>query len=152
MALSTASMSLGSQSKSGKPWPRFTAPRSCASADITVKMVVPTWGRRLSMCTGVVMAAKEGVVVSEVVVLALAGHGARDERACQAVGEQLGEGVDEVAQVGAALEGHARDVLPEQVAGRAPHQLAAGGVVPDRHLGHDAHAEAQLDIGLDDVG
>jgi hypothetical protein len=36
--------SLGSQSKSGKPWPRLTAPFSAASDDITVKMVVPTAG------------------------------------------------------------------------------------------------------------
>ena len=42
IAASTASSSFGSQSKSGKPWPRLTAPCSCASADITVKIVVPT--------------------------------------------------------------------------------------------------------------
>src|SRR5690606_5857324 len=34
-------------SKSGKPWPRLTAPCSCASCDITVKMVVPTFGNLL---------------------------------------------------------------------------------------------------------
>ncbi len=47
MAACTASSRVGSQSKSGKPWPRLTAPCSAASADITVKIVVPTWGRRL---------------------------------------------------------------------------------------------------------
>src|SRR5256885_13833586 len=47
MAAVTASTSLGSQPKSGKPWPRFTAWCSAASADMVVKMVVPTWGRRL---------------------------------------------------------------------------------------------------------
>ncbi|AJX71346.1 hypothetical protein BG19_3497 [Burkholderia pseudomallei MSHR840] len=36
----------GSQSKSGKPWPRLTAPFSAASALMTVKIVVPTSGRR----------------------------------------------------------------------------------------------------------
>jgi len=46
MARVTASTSAGSQPKSGKPWPKFTAPVSAASADMTVKMVVPTWGRR----------------------------------------------------------------------------------------------------------
>src|SRR3982074_201893 len=44
IAVATASTSDGSQSKSGKPWPRFTAPFSAAIADITVKIVVPTWG------------------------------------------------------------------------------------------------------------
>jgi hypothetical protein len=44
IAVATASSSAGSQSKSGKPWPRLTAPRSAASADITVKIVVPTFG------------------------------------------------------------------------------------------------------------
>ena len=46
MARVTALTSSGSQSKSGKPWPRLTAPVSAASADMTVKMVVPTLGRR----------------------------------------------------------------------------------------------------------
>src|SRR4030095_6566426 len=36
----------GSQSKSGKPWPRLTAPCFTASADITVKIVGPPLGRR----------------------------------------------------------------------------------------------------------
>jgi hypothetical protein len=40
----TAFTSRGSQSKSGKPWPRLTAPFSAARPDITVKMVVPTAG------------------------------------------------------------------------------------------------------------
>jgi hypothetical protein len=46
MAFATASTIRGSQPKSGKPWPRFTAPFSAASALMTVKMVVPTFGRR----------------------------------------------------------------------------------------------------------
>ena len=45
----TASTSLRSQSKSGKPWPRLIAECFSASADITVKMVVPTEGSLLSM-------------------------------------------------------------------------------------------------------
>ena len=45
----TACTSSGSHSKSGKPWPRFTAPCSVASADMTVKMVVPTAGNLLWM-------------------------------------------------------------------------------------------------------
>jgi len=49
IALFTASSSAGSQSKSGKPWPRFTALCCVANADITVKIVVPTCGRRLVM-------------------------------------------------------------------------------------------------------
>jgi hypothetical protein len=36
--------------KSGKPWPRLTAPCSAASCDITVKMVVPTFGSLVSGC------------------------------------------------------------------------------------------------------
>ncbi len=46
MCRATASTSAGSQSKSGKPCDRLTAPTSAASFDITVKMVVPTEGRR----------------------------------------------------------------------------------------------------------
>src|SRR6478672_2913172 len=40
----TASTSAGSQSKSGKPCDRLMAPRSAASFDMTVKIVVPTLG------------------------------------------------------------------------------------------------------------
>src|SRR5215203_951356 len=40
----TASTSAGSQSKSGKPCDRLIAPRSAASFDMTVKIVVPTFG------------------------------------------------------------------------------------------------------------
>src|SRR5665647_3372545 len=47
MASLTASISLGSQLKSGKPWPRLTAFFSAANADMTVKMVVPTLGSLL---------------------------------------------------------------------------------------------------------
>src|SRR5512133_138731 len=46
IASATASTGAGSQGKSGKPWPRLTAPFSVANADMTVKMVVPTSGRR----------------------------------------------------------------------------------------------------------
>ena len=58
----------------------------------------------------------------------------------------------EVAQVGAALEGHAGDVGPEQVAQRARHQVAAGRVVAHCQLGDDADTQAQPHVGLDDVG
>jgi hypothetical protein len=37
--------------KSGKPCDRLIAPQSAASFDITVKMVVPTWGSFESMVT-----------------------------------------------------------------------------------------------------
>src|SRR5690625_5064750 len=47
MARSRASTSRGGTSKSGKPWPRLTAPCSAASWDMTVKMVVPTCGSLL---------------------------------------------------------------------------------------------------------
>ena len=61
MASDTIAGSAGSQSKSGKPWPRLTAPCSAASADIRVKTVVPTAGS-LVRRTGVVMTEKVGVV------------------------------------------------------------------------------------------
>src|SRR5690606_33311391 len=44
IARSSASTRRAGTSKSGKPWPRLTAPCSAASCDITVKMVVPTLG------------------------------------------------------------------------------------------------------------
>src|SRR6185436_9145767 len=44
MYRATASTSAGSQSKSGNPCDRLIAPRSAASFDITVKIVVPTLG------------------------------------------------------------------------------------------------------------
>src|SRR5690606_38230712 len=47
IARSSSSTRRGGTSKSGKPWPRLTAPCSCASCDITVKMVVPTFGSLL---------------------------------------------------------------------------------------------------------
>ena len=50
MCRATASTSAGSQSKSGNPCERLTAPTSAASFDITVKMVVPTEGR--AECSG----------------------------------------------------------------------------------------------------
>src|SRR5689334_22886321 len=93
MARVTASTSRGSQSKSGKPCPRLTASCCCASADMTVKMVVPTAGRRLSMA-GVRGGVGWAVIVSHLEVVAVAGHGAADQVAVQPVGQHLGEGVD----------------------------------------------------------
>ncbi|MNT44102.1 hypothetical protein D3C72_1806130 [compost metagenome] len=61
MAAVTSSSSFGSQWKSGKPWPRFTAFFSAASVDITVKMVVPTAGS-LVVISGV-RGEDEGVAV-----------------------------------------------------------------------------------------
>src|SRR6476646_4509277 len=93
IAASTASSSFGSQSKSGKPWPRLTAPRSCASADITVKIVVPTVGRRL-VTTGVLGSAGSRTFTlerSELIVVGVAGHGALDQRTGQAIRGHLGE-------------------------------------------------------------
>src|SRR5690606_23121492 len=46
MACSSSASNSAGGSKSGKPCERLMAPCCCASADITVKMVVPTWGRR----------------------------------------------------------------------------------------------------------
>ena len=46
-----------------KPWPRLTAPHSVARADMTVKMVVPTAGRRL------VSVGVRGVIGAAVVVV-----------------------------------------------------------------------------------
>ena len=83
MASVTWSSSAGSQSKSGKPWPRLTAPVSCASADITVKIVVPTFGRRLvtvGVRAGVEAVQASWSRMSELVVGAMAAHGARDQR------------------------------------------------------------------------
>src|SRR5664279_6479617 len=114
IAASTASTSFGSQSKSGKPWPRLTAPRSSASADITVKIVVPTFGRRLARAGVRGRAASSRAFIvkrSELVVVGVAGHGALDQRPRQAIGGHLGERVNDVAQVRAALEGDAGDVL-----------------------------------------
>src|SRR5664279_4772408 len=60
----TARTSSGSHSKSGKPWPRFTAPCSVASADMKVKMVVPTAGNLLWM--GGVRGTRDVMVNAEV--------------------------------------------------------------------------------------
>ena len=80
-------------------------------------------------------------------------HGLGDQIAIQPVGEQFGKVIDELAQVGAALEGHARDVGTQQVAQgageQAPHVF--GGAALRGHFGHDADAQAQLDVGGDDV-
>src|SRR5256885_12105094 len=58
---------------------------------------------------------------SEFVVVHVAAHGAHDQIARQAVAEQFGEAVDEVAQIGAALDGHARHALAEQMARSEEH-------------------------------
>lgn len=50
------------------------------------------------------------------VVVDVAGHGAGNQVTAEAVAEQLGKAVHKVAQVGAALEGHARHALAKQVA------------------------------------
>ena len=52
IARSSASTRRPGTGKSGKPWPRLTAPCSAASCDITVKMVVPTFGNLLSGTCG----------------------------------------------------------------------------------------------------
>src|SRR3954451_9271427 len=88
MASDTASSSFGSHSKSGKPCPRLTAPRSVASADMTVKMVVPTAG-------SLVVTGGVRTVMSELIVVDLAAHGLGNQVAVQAVGQQFGESVDE---------------------------------------------------------
>ncbi len=87
---------------------------------------------------------------SKLVVVHVPGHRAGHEFAVQPVAEQLREFIDEVAQVGAALERHARHALAEQVAHR-PHHEVAQRVVAHRHLGHDAHAQAEAHVGLDHV-
>src|SRR3989344_2466228 len=130
MAAVTAVTSSGAHSKSGKPWPRLTALCSVARADITVKMVVPTWGSLLGKA-GVRAAALAWVMA-------------------QPVAEQFGKFIDKVAQVGAALEGNACHALPEKVTHRA-HGQVAHRVVAHGHLGHDADAQAQAHVGLDHV-
>src|SRR5207253_2478264 len=110
--------SRGSQSKSGKPWPRFTAPFSVASADITVKMVVPTAG------SFVWSAGVRASRVSELIVVGVPAHRLGDQVAIEAVGKQFGELEDEIAKVGPALERDACDVLPEQGAERPRDQVA----------------------------
>src|SRR5690348_9813838 len=111
MAASTAATSAGSQSKSGKPWPRLMAPDFAASADITVKIVVPTAGRRLRPTRVAGSRARpSAAAVSELIVFSLAIEDAQDQRAAEPLGQQLREGQHEGAQVGAAPEGHARDV------------------------------------------
>src|SRR3954465_11769954 len=73
----TASTSFGSHSKSGNPCPRFTAPVSVASADMTVKIVVPTEGS-LVVAEGV-RSAKG----SELIVVRVASHGLGNEVAVE---------------------------------------------------------------------
>src|SRR5687767_8047036 len=144
MASVTAWTKRGSQSKSGKPWPRLTAPFSMASADMTVKMVVPTAGS--FVCRTGVRSRLELIVVH------VAGHGLGDEVAVKPVRQQFGELVDEVAQVGTALECDACHVLAEQRT-QGPHrQVAVAAVVAHCHFGHDAYAQSQAHISLDDVG
>src|SRR4051812_43399689 len=144
----TASSSRGSQSKSGKPWPRLTALLSAASADITVKIVVPMDGNLVAR------GGVRSVPMSEIVVIAVAGHRLGDQVAVQAIREKLREPVHEGAQVGAALERHSCQVLAEQMAQR-PHGeigVAVLRVLAHRHLGDDADAQAQAHVGLDHVG
>src|SRR5512133_2835768 len=143
--------SCGSHSKSGKPWPRFTAPCSVASADMTVKMVVPTAGNLLWM--GGVRGATfiMGKAGLKLVIVVVAGHRLGDQVAVKPVAQQLGEFVHEVAQVSAALEGDSCHVLAEQVAQRAHRQVGVAAVVAHRHFGDDADAQPEADIGLDHV-
>ena len=44
MAAVTACLRAGGVSRSGNPWATLSAPHALAKADISVKMVVPTWG------------------------------------------------------------------------------------------------------------
>src|SRR5574344_2714155 len=148
MASVTACSSCGSQPKSGKPWPRLTAWCSCARADMTVKMVVPTWGSRLGKL-GVNLVRSQRNLQAVVVRVAL--HGAQDEVAAQAVAQGFGKFIDKVAQVGAALEGHARHALAKQVAQGARNQVAEL-VFAHGHFRDDAHAQTQAHVGFDDVG
>src|SRR5574344_2079297 len=148
MASVTACSSCASQSKSGKPWPRLTAWCCCARADMTVKMVVPTWGSRLGKL-GVNMVRSQRNLQAVVVRVAL--HGAQDEVAAQAVAQGFGKLIDKVAQVGAALEGDTRHALAKQVAQGARNQVAEL-VFAHGHFRDDAHAQAQAHVGFDDVG
>ena len=66
------------------------------------------------------------------------GHRAGDQLAAQAVAQQLGELVDEVAQVCAAFESHARHALAEQVAYGAHHKVAQR-VIAHGHFSDDAY-------------
>src|SRR3990167_4900505 len=166
MAAVTAFTSSGAHSKSGKPWPRLTALCSVARADITVKMVVPTWGSLLGKA-GVRAAALAWVMAqqrknqrcfedrrttakSQLIVVDVPRHRTCDKVTAQPVAEQFGKFIDKVAQVGAALEGNACHALPEKVAHRA-HGQVAHLVVAHGHLGHDADAQAQAHVGFDHV-
>src|SRR6478609_380360 len=128
----TAVTSFGSHSKSGNPWPRLTAPVSAASADMTVKIVVPTEGSL------VVTAGVRSARGSELIVVRVASHGLRNEVAVEAVGEQFREPVDEVAEVGAPLERDPGNVLPEQRPQRPDGQVCILAFVAHRHLRDDA--------------
>ncbi len=65
--------------------------------------------------------------------------------------EQLRKLEHKMPQIRMALEGNPRQVVAKQAAGRAHHQVGVGDVT-HRHLGHDAHAQAQSHIGFDHVG
>ena len=80
-----------------------------------------------------------------------AAHGAGDLAAAEFVVEQLGKFVHEVAQIGAALEGHTRHIDAKQLAGRHSNQIGVGAVVLERHLGHNANAQAQAHVSLDHI-
>ena len=60
IARSSASTSRVGTGKSGKPWPRLTALCSIASCDITVKIVVPTFGSLVWMLHAAFRAARAG--------------------------------------------------------------------------------------------
>ncbi|MNQ46620.1 hypothetical protein D3C85_604420 [compost metagenome] len=66
-------------------------------------------------------------------------------------GELLDEVAHETTQEGAATEADLGHAGLEQLAGIQHHQVAVELGV-DRHLGHDAHTQAQAHIGLDHVG
>ncbi|VWX63261.1 conserved hypothetical protein [Burkholderiales bacterium 8X] len=88
---------------------------------------------------------------SQFVVLAMTAQGFGDQVAIQPIREQFGKLEDEIAEVGTPLERDPRNVGSEDVAHRLDHQVGVG-VVAHGHLGHDADAQAEPHIGLDDVG
>ncbi len=109
MASLTQATSLGSQSKSGKPWPRLTAFFSVAKADMTVKMVVPILGNLVSRC-GVVILRGSHVEVGGVAI-----EGLHDEVAVEAVAQERSKVIHKVANVGATLERNTRHVFAKQL-------------------------------------
>src|SRR6266513_6394905 len=89
---------------------------------------------------------------SQLVARAFLSHDGRlDDVARQVRREELDELVGVAAQVGAALDAQARGARLEQVARVDGAQRTVARRV-ERHLGEDADPEAELDVGLDDVG